>query len=258
MLSKWKIKLISIIVLFVLCAGSICIGLEQRKEDSRTYNVPTSEVAEKIEYIHKLDSMPDVSKLESDKENLELLIENNVLKKLVPDLDARVICIYEGEQEFDVTNYKFAIYKEDAEKNIIFVNMIFVEEGTEDVYTWEGDSLVQIGNMKQSEVKTDERYKSKSQINLLYENVELGYLLVMVAEVLEENVNENVNLIYDGTTEFLNRKYHVMSAFDDHETHIIRGQSYYLDMESGNLYVKKENAEFLRTELYYIGGICNK
>lgn len=55
-------KLVSLSILLLLCIYSIKIGLEQQNKDSRTYNVPTSEVAEKIEYIHKLDSMPDVSR----------------------------------------------------------------------------------------------------------------------------------------------------------------------------------------------------
>ena len=170
-------------------------------------------------------------------------------------MDERVICIYEGEQEFDVTNYKFAIYKEDAEKNIVFVNVIFIEKGTKNIYTWEGDSLVQIGNMKQSEIEVDERYKNKSQINLLYENVELEYLLEIVAEVLEEKGYEDLSLIYDGIIEFINRKYHVISSFKDYGDNIIREESYYVDMETGNLYREEENSVFLRSELYYVSNL---
>ena len=48
------------------------------------------------------------------------------------------------------------------------------------------------------------------------------------------------------------RTYDVVSGFDDFPDHIIRGQEYYIDRETKNVYRVEEEAEFLRTELYYI------
>ena len=51
------------------------------------------------------------------------------------------------------------------------------------------------------------------------------------------------------------KKLTLINSFNMDEFHIVRSQHYYLDVESGNLYVGGEDVLSLRTELYYIGNI---
>jgi len=86
----------------------------------------------------------------------------------------------------------------------------------------------------------------------LSENITEDELLDKVMEALEQTGCNELNLIYDGTIEFVNRDYYMISSFDDFEDHILREQGYYIDCKNGYLYRVGENPDSLRTELYYI------
>mgnify|MGYP000831067124 FL=1 len=57
---------------------------------------------------------------------IEVLIQNYQLEYFPLQNGEKAICIYEGAYDSDLTGDKFAIYKETLEKNIIFVNMLFL------------------------------------------------------------------------------------------------------------------------------------
>mgnify|MGYP001039300542 CR=1 FL=1 len=84
---------------------------------------------------------------------------------------------------------------------------------------------------------------------------DLDELLDNVMSKLEQNGLNPLNLIYDGTTKFLNRDYYMIRSFDSFEDHIIRNQGYYIDSTNGEIYCVAENADSLRTELYYIDNL---
>lgn len=186
---------------------------------------------------------------------LEMLIESNKFEDFILQSGEEVICIYEGTIDFDSINDKFALYKETAEKDIIFVNMLFIEKGTRNIYTWKGDDLVQIGVLEKAESELTDISESGTDNDLLYESITVDELLDKVMEVLEQNGCNKLNLVYDGTIEFINRKYYMVSSFEDFEDHIIREQEYYIDMKNGDIYRVDEDSDYLRTELYYIGDI---
>ena len=87
------------------------------------------------------------------------------------------------------------------------------------------------------------------------ERTEIEMAMDNVMTVLLQNGSHGLKLIYDGTTDLINRNYFQLSSFEDFEDHIHRDHHYYFDMESGNLYEGAENNPFLRKELYYIGNI---
>ena len=89
----------------------------------------------------------------------------------------------------------------------------------------------------------------------MYENYEMNVLMDNVINVLTQNGGNNLELVYDGKIDLINRKYFIYSTFEDFEDRILKNYSYYLDMNSGDLYEGRENATFLRTELYFIGNI---
>ena len=64
---------------------------------------------------------------------------------------------------------------------------------------------------------------------------DLDELLDNVMSKLEQNGLNPLNLIYEGTTKFLNRDYYMIRSFDSFEDHIIRNQGYYID----NLFFRK-------------------
>ncbi len=47
----------------------------------------------------------------------------------------------------------------------------------------------------------------------------------------------------------------MIRSFDSFEDHIIRNQGYYIDSTNGEIYCVAENADSLRTELYYIDNL---
>jgi len=185
--------------------------------------------------------------------NLELMIENNRYENFLFQKEEKAICIYEGTIDLDKEYDKFAIYKETAPKDIVFVNMLFVHEDSGSIYTWEGEDLVLVGVWENNDFRPQDALETEKNGGLLYENITADELLCKVMEVLEEDGNGDFKLMYDGIRDFLNKKYYVISAFDDLEDHIIRTQTYYVDMEQGNVYRADENDESLRTELYYEG-----
>lgn len=184
---------------------------------------------------------------------LEMSIENNKFEDFLFQSEEKAICIYEGTINFDAVNYKIALYKETIGKDIIFINMLFIEKETGNIYTWKGEDLVKIGMWEKTEFEQEDVLETENDSGLLYENISAEELLDNVMKVLEQNGCSQLNLIYDGTVEFINRKYYMVSSFDNSEEHILRGQGYYIDMNRGYIYCVEENAEYLRTELYYIG-----
>lgn len=188
-------------------------------------------------------------------QRLERLLENNQYVNFNFQKEENAICIYEGIIKFDLENDKFAVYKETAEKDIVFVNMLFIQKDSGEISTWEGEDLVQIGRWENSEFQLSDVSEGEMSSGLLYEDIAEDELLAKVMEVLKLDSAEDLKLIYDGTCSFLNKKYYVISSFDDFEDHIIRTQTYYVDTENGNIYQTGENSEFLRTELFYTGSV---
>jgi len=184
---------------------------------------------------------------------LEMSIENNKFEDFIFQSEEKAICIYEGNINFDLLNDKFALYKETIEKDIIFISMLFIEKETGNIYTWKNEDLVKIGVWEEAEFEQADVLEPENDSGLLYENISADELLNNVMKVLEQNGCSQLNLIYDGTVEFINRKYYRVSSFDNFEEHILRDQVYYIDMARGYIYCVEENAEYLRTELYYIG-----
>lgn len=184
---------------------------------------------------------------------LEMSIENNKFEDFLFQSEEKAICIYEGTINFDAMNDKFALYKETIGKDIIFINMLFIEKETGNIYTWKGEDLEKIGVWEEAEFEQEDVLETENDSGLLYENISADELLDNVMKILEQNGCSQLNLIYDGTVEFINRKYYMVNSFDNSEEHILRDQGYYIDMNRGYIYCVEENAEYLRTELYYIG-----
>lgn len=187
---------------------------------------------------------------------LKMSIENNKFEDFLFQSGEKAICIYEGTINFDSMNDKFALYKETIEKDIIFINMLFIEKETGNIYTWKGEDLVKIGVYEKSEPEQADILELEKDSSLLYENISTDELLNNVMKVFEQNGYNQLNFIYDGTVEFINRKYYMVSSFNNSEERILRDQEYYIDMNKGYIYSVKENADYLRTELYFIGEFC--
>lgn len=184
---------------------------------------------------------------------IEVLIQNNQLEYFPFQNGEKAICIYEGAYDSDLMGDKFAIYKETSEKNIIFVNMLFVETNTGNIYTWNEENLTLIDGIGKENIELIDIFEYENSQNLLLENINNDELLDNVVEVLVQNGFDDLKLLYDGTCDFINRKYYVVSSANDLKDHIIREQTFYIDMENGYIYQADENNDYLRTELYYVG-----
>ena len=192
----------------------------------------------------------------STSEELEIAIESNQIKNFSFLFGEKAICVYEGIKPLEINAYTFAVYKETKGKDILFENIIFIESDTGNMYTWSGeelDKLMPIGSFRLDKIK--EVNNSIITTDLMYENYEMNVLMDNVINVLTQNGGNNLELVYDGKIDLINRKYFIYSTFEDFEDRILKNYSYYLDMNSGDLYEGRENATFLRTELYFIGNI---
>lgn len=188
-------------------------------------------------------------------DQLRTFLRTNCLEYLSFLPEEMPMLSYEGITEYDIRSYRFALYKETIEKDIVFVNMVFVEEDAENVYIGGEEELVLIGTLDNAKMILSESPIDESYNNLKLKNMETDELLDRIMEVLMQNGYPRLNLIYDGIIEFLNRDYCMISSFDDFEDHILRKQTYYIDSQDGCIYRVEENADFLRTELYYIGNL---
>ena len=195
-------------------------------------------------------------------------------------LQENIICVYEGLNNSSQLSAAgciagiydtYVIYRETEENDIRFVNLLYSAQETGDLYTWkdqylvpiveqetgvfyvwnDGD-LVLIGTREKKQQDARENPKAKPTKDLSRENMTEAQLLEQTMDTLHRAGYDETNLIYDGTRYFLTRTYDVVSGFDDFPDHIIRGQEYYIDRETKNVYRVEEEAEFLRTELYYI------
>ncbi len=184
---------------------------------------------------------------------IEVLIQNNQLEYFSFQNGEKAICVYEGAYNSDLMADKFAIYKETLEKNIIFVNMLFLEANTGNIYTWNEENLTLVDVIGEESLELIDICEYEENQNLLLENINKDELLDNVIEVLVQNGFNDLKLLYDGTCEFINRKYYMVSSANDLKDHISREQSFYIDMENGYIYQADENDEYLRTELYYVG-----
>lgn len=195
-------------------------------------------------------------------------------------LQENIICVYEGLNNSSQLSAAgciagiydtYVIYRETQENDIRFVNLLYsaqetgdlyawkdqylvpiVEQETGDFYVWNDGDLVLIGTQEKKQQDARENPKAKPPKDLPRENMTESELLEQTMDTLHRAGYDETNLIYDGTRHFLNRTYDVVSGFDDFPDHIIRGQEYYIDRETKNVYRVEEEAEFLRTELYYI------
>lgn len=186
---------------------------------------------------------------------LERLLEKNQYENFNFQKEEKAICIYEGVIKFDLENVKFAVYKETAKKDIVFVNMLFIQKDSGEISAWEGEDLIQIGRWNENDFQSLDAPEDEMNSGLLYEDIAEDELLDKVMKVLKQDSTGGLKLIYDGICDFLDKKYYVISSFDDLEDHLIRTRTYYVDMENGNIYQTGENSEFLRTELFYTGSV---
>lgn len=212
------------------------------------------------EVQNNLASTVEMGEIENEDINmlidqLKLFLNTSCLEYLSFLPEETPILAYEGITEYGTRSYRFALYKETIEKDIVFVNMVFVEKDTENVYIWGEEELVLIGMLDKAKMILSESPFDDSYNNSNLENMETDELLDRVMEVLMQNEYSRSNLMYDGIIEFLNRDYYMISSFDDFEDHILRKQKYYIDSQNGYIYREEENADFLRTELYYIGNL---
>ena len=188
--------------------------------------------------------------MEINEEQIELASERFFLQP-----DENMICVYEGTMELETVKHRYALYKETAEQDIIFVNILLVEEETGDYYTWEGENLVPVSRQEIEKIKLPDTSESETESELFYQNITVEELLDKVVELLKQQGYSGFNLIYDGTTDFIDRTYYIVCTYEDFEDHIIREQSYYIDRKTGYLYHVEEEPDFLRTELYYLGDL---
>ena len=113
---------------------------------------------------------------------LEILIQRNEFESFLFQSEEKAICIYEGTIEFDTMNDKFALYKETVEKDIVFVNMIFIEKETGNIYTWREEELIQIGALERVKLELTNSSESEIDNNSLYENITEDELLDKVID----------------------------------------------------------------------------
>lgn len=189
-------------------------------------------------------------------EELEIAIESNQIKNFSFLFGEKAVCVYEGMKLPEINAHTFAVYKETKGKDILFENTIFIESDTGNMYTWSGkelDKLMPIGSFKLD--KTKEVNNSIITTNQIYEDYEIDVLMDNAIKVLAQNGGNNLELVYDGKIDLINRKYFIFSTYENFEDRILKNYSYYLDMNSGDLYEGRENVTFLRTELYFIGNI---
>ena len=158
------------------------------------------------------------------------------------------ICFNEGMNQF-------AVYKKTLEKDIIFVDVVFVEKETNRIFTWNGDEMIPLGSLEDGKVSFPEIQDFSNKSYIPAKKMTGDELLVNVMSKLEQNGLNHLNLIYDGTIKFLNRNYDMISSFEFFEDHIIRNQGYYIDSTNGDIYCVAEDAESLRTELFYIDNL---
>lgn len=234
---KGKIKILVILCFFVMTciAGAFLL-------DKKTNLMLANKGGEEVDFNNDMIS-----------KKMETLLESNQLEGFLFQPGEKAICLYEGQYTSDLVSNKFAIYKETCEKNIIFVNMIFIENNTGAVYAWEGENLIQISKLEKEKLESIDISEYMNSQNLLLENINKDELMDNVMTVLEKNKYVNLKLLYDGTCDFVNRNYYVVSSFSDFEDHISRELIFYVDMEKGYVYIAVDNEDFLRTELHYIG-----
>ncbi len=237
-------KILSVLVIvFLFCAIWIIGGpfLNERYNGANISN-------ENIEILNS-------ENIETLTKNMEILIESNQFKYFSYQSGERAICVYEGAYDSELLGSKFAVYKETLMKDIVFVNMVIIEADTYNIYTWNEDCLTYIGDIGKEEFELNEFAEYDDVPDLLFENMKVDELLDCVIKVLAKNGFSDLKLIYDGDCEFINRKYYVVSSFSDFEDHIIREETFYVDMENGNIYKVSENNDYLRRELWYLGSL---
>lgn len=187
------------------------------------------------------------------KDSLYLTPINTETPEFTFQTGEKAICIYEGEAGIDLKGEQLALYKETVEKDILFINILYIESNTGNIYTWDKENLILIGTLEQLEAVNI--YEQENIQDLLLKNITEDNLMNDLVRVLNKNGYTNIKLIYDGTQDFANKKYHVVSTYDDFEDHIIRTQEFYIDIENGNIYIVSDNNEFMRNELYYVDNL---
>ncbi|MBD5546337.1 MAG: hypothetical protein HDQ97_02895 [Lachnospiraceae bacterium] len=197
---------------------------------------------------------PDAENMKSFLNETEAAIENNELPGFLFSPEEKAICIYEGEKEFDISAHVFAIYKETAQNDIILENMLYIEHGTGNLYTWEGEELAPMGLFYDKESNLSDFTIQEEETDFGEERIDIiDGAMDAVMEILLKAGNEDIKLIYDGIDRFAGREYLVVSSYEENDVKIHRTASYYIDRNSGNIYRKEENYDSLRDELHYIG-----
>lgn len=215
------------------------IGQTAKKEnDSAVLNLEVGLNAMPISEMEKKEH-EEVNKLTGQ---LEAFFKTSLQPNETP------ICFYEGMNQF-------AVYKKTLEKDIIFVDVVFVEKETNRIFTWNGDEMIPLGSLEDGKVSFPEIQDFSNKSYIPAKKMTGDELLVNVMSKLEQNGLNHLNLIYDGTIKFLNRNYDMISSFESFEDHIIRNQGYYIDSTNGDIYCVAEDAESLRTELFYIDNL---
>ncbi|MDE7403921.1 MAG: hypothetical protein K2M81_02315 [Lachnospiraceae bacterium] len=197
---------------------------------------------------------PDAEDMKSFLNIAEAAIENNELPGFLFSPEEKAICIYEGEKAFEISAHVFAIYKETAQNDIVFENMLYIEHGTGNLYTWEGEELVPMGMFYDKEATLSDFTIHEEETDFGEERIDIiDGEMDAVMEILLQAGNEDIKLIYDGIDRFAGREYLVVSSYEENDEKIHRTASYYIDRNSGNIYRKEENNDSLRDELHYIG-----
>ena len=246
-MKKIKRMYIIIILIFISIISRYKFRNIEREETGQTAKKENDGALQNFEA--GLNAMPmSEMEMEEHEEQNELTGRLEAYYKTFLQPNETPICIYEGMN-------KFAVYKKTLEKNIIFVDVVFVEKETNRIFTWQEDEMIPIGNLEDGKVNFSEMQDFSNKSYILMKKMAGDELLVNVMSKLEQNGLNHLNLIYDGTIKFLNRNYYMISSFESFEDHIIRNQGYYIDSTNGDIYCVAEDAESLRTELFYIDNL---
>lgn len=246
--------------IFLLIICFFLTGCNNKKSDvsNEMENVKDENVENEIESyaqqeVFSENEIADEKDMEFFLERMEAAIENNELTGFLFSPGEKAICLYEGEKEFKIDAHVFAIYKETVQKDIIFENMLYIECGTGELYTWEGEEFASMGMVYDKESTLSDFMIPEEKMDSDVERIDIvDEALDAVMNILIQAGDKNVKVIYDGIRRFAGREYLVASSFEENDVKSHRMTSYYIDRNNGNIY-REENNDFLRTDLYYIG-----
>lgn len=148
----------------------------------------------------KTDNFTEIKlfKKKSISEELETALEDNQLENFLFHSGENAICVYEGITSFEIKAHTFAIYEETVEKDIIFENILFIERGTGDIYTWGGEELeklVLIDSFDMDEFEAADISVKNTGMDIACERTEIEMAMDKVMAVLLQNGSHGLNLL---------------------------------------------------------------